>query len=178
MRGPAQAWRVIPHLPAGFAFKPPPDRACRRQRQGDKGRHAWHGDRHRPNLSARACTRRRRVAYAPEPMVREDLRTGLLKWMLPQATIREDGLFVYFPKRASMVPKLRTSIDAARGCCGRGESLCRRSLGICLDQVSDGSQDAEHYAVRLSAPFQLCELDRHLLVGHGFVRHRRLESSG
>jgi DNA-binding transcriptional LysR family regulator len=60
------------------------------------------------------------IAYAPEPMVREDLRSGRLKWVLPQAAIREDGLFVYFPKRASMAPKLRTFIDVARAVLRQG----------------------------------------------------------
>jgi DNA-binding transcriptional LysR family regulator len=54
------------------------------------------------------------IAYVPEPLVREDLRSGCLRWVLPQAAVREDGLFVYFPKRASMAPKLRAFIDAAR----------------------------------------------------------------
>jgi DNA-binding transcriptional LysR family regulator len=54
------------------------------------------------------------IAYTSEPMVREDLRAGRLKWLLPQAAIREDGLFVYFPRRASMSPKLRAFIDAAK----------------------------------------------------------------
>jgi len=54
------------------------------------------------------------IAYASEPMVREDLRAGRLKWLLPEAASREGGLFVYFPKRASMAPKLRAFIDAAK----------------------------------------------------------------
>jgi DNA-binding transcriptional LysR family regulator len=54
------------------------------------------------------------VAYLPESMVREDLRTGRLQQLLPQAAIREDGLFVYFPRRASMSPKLRAFIDASK----------------------------------------------------------------
>jgi DNA-binding transcriptional LysR family regulator len=54
------------------------------------------------------------IAYASEPMVRDDIRAGRLKWLLPEAASKEDGLFVYFPRRASMAPKLRTFIDAAR----------------------------------------------------------------
>ena len=54
------------------------------------------------------------IAYASEPMTREHLRAGRLKWLLPEAASHEDGLFVYFPKRASMAPKLRAFIDAAR----------------------------------------------------------------
>jgi DNA-binding transcriptional LysR family regulator len=54
------------------------------------------------------------IAYTSEPMVREDLRAGRLKWLLPAAASHEDGLFVYFPRRASMSSKLRAFIDAAK----------------------------------------------------------------
>ena len=54
------------------------------------------------------------IAYTTEPVVRDDLRAGRLKWLLPEAAMREDGLFVYFPRRASMSPKMRAFIDAAR----------------------------------------------------------------
>jgi DNA-binding transcriptional LysR family regulator len=54
------------------------------------------------------------IAYAAEPMVRDDLRAGRLKWLLPEAASHEDGLFVYFPRRASMSTKLRAFIDAAK----------------------------------------------------------------
>jgi DNA-binding transcriptional LysR family regulator len=54
------------------------------------------------------------IAYLAESMVREDLRAGRLKWLLPETVMREDGLFVYFPRRASMSPKLRTFIEAAK----------------------------------------------------------------
>jgi DNA-binding transcriptional LysR family regulator len=54
------------------------------------------------------------IAYLGEPMVREELRAGRLKWLLPDAAMREDGLFVYFPRRASMAPKMRAFIEALR----------------------------------------------------------------
>jgi DNA-binding transcriptional LysR family regulator len=54
------------------------------------------------------------IAYIPEPMVREDLRAGSVKWLLPAAASHEDGLFMYFPRRASMSSKLRAFIDAAK----------------------------------------------------------------
>jgi DNA-binding transcriptional LysR family regulator len=54
------------------------------------------------------------IAYLAESMVREDLRAGRLKWLLPEAAMREDGLFLYFPRRASMSPKLRAFIEAAK----------------------------------------------------------------
>jgi DNA-binding transcriptional LysR family regulator len=49
-----------------------------------------------------------------EPMVREHVRAGRLKWLLPEAVSHEEGLFVYFPQRASMAPKLRAFIEAAK----------------------------------------------------------------
>ncbi|HUQ12244.1 MAG TPA: LysR family transcriptional regulator [Steroidobacteraceae bacterium] len=54
------------------------------------------------------------IAYLAEPMVREDLRAGRLRWLLPDSASHEDGLFVYFPRRASMAPKLRAFIEASR----------------------------------------------------------------
>lgn len=53
------------------------------------------------------------VAYLFEPLVREDLRQGRLLRLLPRASLRHDGLFLYFPRRASMSAKLRALIDAA-----------------------------------------------------------------
>lgn len=54
------------------------------------------------------------VAYVFEPTVREDIREGRLAWLMPQAAIEEDGLFLYFPRRAQLAPKLRAFIDTAR----------------------------------------------------------------
>jgi DNA-binding transcriptional LysR family regulator len=39
---------------------------------------------------------------------------GSLKWLLPQTAIELDGLFLYYPKRASLAPKLRAFIDVAK----------------------------------------------------------------
>ena len=54
------------------------------------------------------------IAYLFEPLVREDLRAGRLKRILPEASIEEPGLFLYFPRYASETPKLRSFIDIAR----------------------------------------------------------------
>jgi DNA-binding transcriptional LysR family regulator len=54
------------------------------------------------------------IAYLPEPIVRRDIREGRLKPLLPQSTTDEDGLFLYYPRRASLAPKLRAFIDVAR----------------------------------------------------------------
>ncbi len=54
------------------------------------------------------------IAYLFEPLVREDLRAGRLKRLLPEASIAEPGLFLYFPRYASEAPKLRAFIDVAR----------------------------------------------------------------
>ncbi len=62
------------------------------------------------------------IAYLFEPLVREDLRAGQLKRVLPEASIEEPGLFLYFPRYASETPKLRAFIDIAR-------KVCRTKLG-------------------------------------------------
>ena len=54
------------------------------------------------------------IAYVVEPVARRYLREGSLKWLLPQTAIELDGLFLYYPKRASLAPKLRAFIDVAR----------------------------------------------------------------
>jgi DNA-binding transcriptional LysR family regulator len=54
------------------------------------------------------------IAYVLEPLARPYLREGSLKWLLPNTAIEHDGLFLYYPKRASLAPKLRAFIDVAR----------------------------------------------------------------
>ncbi|SFP76198.1 DNA-binding transcriptional regulator, LysR family [Mesorhizobium sp. NFR06] len=54
------------------------------------------------------------LAYVFEPLVRSDLAAGRLTQVLPQTAIEEPGLFLYFPRRASMAPKLRAFIDSAQ----------------------------------------------------------------
>lgn len=54
------------------------------------------------------------IAYLFEPLVRDHLRAGKLRWLLPDSAVEEPGLFLYFPKGASEAPKLRAFIDAAR----------------------------------------------------------------
>ncbi|GAA4164069.1 LysR substrate-binding domain-containing protein [Shinella granuli] len=54
------------------------------------------------------------ITYLFEPLVREDLRTGRLRQVLPAASIEEPGLFLYFPRYASQAPKLRAFIDVLR----------------------------------------------------------------
>jgi DNA-binding transcriptional LysR family regulator len=54
------------------------------------------------------------LAYLFEPLVRADIEAGRLTEVLPQAAIEEPGLFLYFPRRAAMAPKLRAFIDTAR----------------------------------------------------------------
>ncbi|MBN9219147.1 MAG: LysR family transcriptional regulator [Mesorhizobium sp.] len=53
------------------------------------------------------------LAYVFEPLVRADIAAGRLVQILPQTAIEEPGLFLYFPRRASMAPKLRAFIDTA-----------------------------------------------------------------
>lgn len=54
------------------------------------------------------------IAYLFEPLARHHIRSGALRWLLPDSAIEEPGLFLYFPRRASEAPKLRAFIDAAR----------------------------------------------------------------
>jgi DNA-binding transcriptional LysR family regulator len=54
------------------------------------------------------------LAYIFEPLVREALRSGRLVQLLPEAAFEEPGLFLYFPRRAALAPKLRAFIDVAR----------------------------------------------------------------
>jgi DNA-binding transcriptional LysR family regulator len=54
------------------------------------------------------------IAYLFEPLVRTHIRSGALRWLVPDASIQEPGLFLYFPRRAAQVPKLRAFIDVAR----------------------------------------------------------------
>jgi DNA-binding transcriptional LysR family regulator len=39
---------------------------------------------------------------------------GSLEWLLPQTAVGHDGLFLYYPRRASLAPKLRAFIDVAK----------------------------------------------------------------
>ena len=54
------------------------------------------------------------IAYVVEPLARRYLREGNLKWLLPQTAVEHDGLFLYYPRRASLAPKLRAFIDVAK----------------------------------------------------------------
>jgi DNA-binding transcriptional LysR family regulator len=54
------------------------------------------------------------IAYVAEPLVRRYVRDGSLKWLLPQTAVEYDGLFLYYPRRASLAPKLRAFIDVAK----------------------------------------------------------------
>ena len=42
------------------------------------------------------------------------LHQSRLKWLLPQTAVEFDGLFLYYPRRASLAPKLRAFIDVAK----------------------------------------------------------------
>jgi DNA-binding transcriptional LysR family regulator len=54
------------------------------------------------------------IAYGWEPAMREHLAQGRLIELLPEHAIVKPGLFLYFPKRAAMAPKLRAFIGVAR----------------------------------------------------------------
>ena len=54
------------------------------------------------------------IAYVVELLARPYLRDGSLKWLLPQAAVEQEGAFLYYPRRASLAPKLRAFIDVAK----------------------------------------------------------------
>lgn len=54
------------------------------------------------------------LAYLFEPLVKADIAAGRLTQVLPTSAIEEPGLFLYYPRRAAMAPKLRAFIDTAR----------------------------------------------------------------
>lgn len=54
------------------------------------------------------------ISYAVEPVARHYIREGRLKWLLPHCAVEYDGLFLYYPRRASLAPKLRVFIEAAK----------------------------------------------------------------
>ena len=54
------------------------------------------------------------IAYVGEPTARRYLRDGSLKWLLPQTAVEHGGLYLYYPRRASLAPKLRAFIDVAK----------------------------------------------------------------
>jgi DNA-binding transcriptional LysR family regulator len=54
------------------------------------------------------------IAYVIEPLARPYLRDHSLKWLLPQTAVEHDGMFLYYPRRASLAPKLRAFIDVAK----------------------------------------------------------------
>lgn len=54
------------------------------------------------------------IAYTVEPLARRHIRERRLKWLLPQCAVEYDGLYLYYPRRASLAPKLRVFIEAAK----------------------------------------------------------------
>ena len=54
------------------------------------------------------------LALVMEPVVRADIAAGRLTQVLPGSASQWPGLFLYYPKRASMAPKLRAFVDTAK----------------------------------------------------------------
>lgn len=54
------------------------------------------------------------IAYVFEPLVRAELMQGRLIELLPEASIEEPGLFLYFPRRATGARKLAAFVDTVR----------------------------------------------------------------
>lgn len=54
------------------------------------------------------------LAYLFAPLARADLEAGRLVRVLPDSAVEEPGLFLYFPRRAALAPKLRAFIETTR----------------------------------------------------------------
>ena len=54
------------------------------------------------------------IAYIGEPAARRFVRDGSLEQLLPQTAVEHGGLYLYYPRRASLAPKLRAFIDVAK----------------------------------------------------------------
>jgi DNA-binding transcriptional LysR family regulator len=54
------------------------------------------------------------LAYVMEPVVRADIAAGHLTQVLPKSFSEWPGLFLYYPKRAALAPKLRAFIDTTK----------------------------------------------------------------
>jgi DNA-binding transcriptional LysR family regulator len=54
------------------------------------------------------------IAYVVDLLARPYLRDGSLKWLLPQTAVEQEGAFLYYPRRASLAPKLRAFIEMAK----------------------------------------------------------------
>jgi DNA-binding transcriptional LysR family regulator len=59
------------------------------------------------------------IAYALEPLARQHIREGRLRWLLPRSAVEHDGLFLYYPQRASQAPKLRAFLEVAKATLAR-----------------------------------------------------------
>lgn len=51
------------------------------------------------------------IAYVSEPLIAEQLRSGALETVLDHGATSSPGLFLYYPSRKQMLPKLRAFID-------------------------------------------------------------------
>jgi DNA-binding transcriptional LysR family regulator len=54
------------------------------------------------------------IARISEPLARRYVREGSLECLLPETAFEYEGLFLYYPRRASLAPKLRAFIDVAK----------------------------------------------------------------
>ena len=90
------------------------DWGTERWRQGSDGQNIRHDNcdgcypRARYRLGRRRHRLHLRTTGSPSPA------RGASQWMLPPSAIEIDGLFLYYPRRASLAPKLRAFIDAAK----------------------------------------------------------------
>lgn len=59
------------------------------------------------------------IAYIFEPLVRGEIASGRLVQLIPEASFEEPGLYLYFPRGAAEMPKLRAFIDTVKAIADR-----------------------------------------------------------
>jgi DNA-binding transcriptional LysR family regulator len=60
------------------------------------------------------------LAQVPEPLAMDSIRTGELQSLLDPFAPTTPGIFLYYPNRRQMLPKLRAFVDHVKGRAGSG----------------------------------------------------------
>jgi DNA-binding transcriptional LysR family regulator len=80
------------------------------------------------------------LAQLPEPVAAEALRSGRLVSVLEPCARKTPGLFLYYPNRRQMAPKLRAFIDHAKAWMATSERSRREQAGTDFSQSRDHAQ--------------------------------------
>jgi hypothetical protein len=106
--------------------------------------------------SPRLCALDRRVAG--------DI-AGSLEWLLPQTAVGHDGLFLYYPQRASLAPKLRAFIDVAKKTLKSPEQAISALQGVRVYQARGGIAECASDSLGCRRAHHAVEQRRHLHCG-------------